>query len=486
MTSTDVALVDTAKKLHAMYEHLTPSEKEEVDKLLLGVNTWPENHVSSHEGLPVPFHIGQQFAFDSEQRTIGMIAGTQSGKTVAGPWWLAREIERRGAGDYLAITSSYDLFKLKMLPEMLRVFEGSLGIGRFWKGDKVIELMDPRVKKFWATNTGDPMWGRIILRSAHSLGGLESATAKAAWLDEAGQDGFTIDAWRAIKRRLALNRARALMTTTLYNLGWVKQQIIDRVKSDADCIVENHTLPEGGELEYIVSHKYDTALIQFDSIINPAFPKEEFEEARSLMPADEFAMFYQGKVGRLRHLIYDVFNSDVHSIPRFEVPVHWRRFVGIDFGGANTAALFFAQNPDNNHLYCYREYKGGGKTAVDHVDNLLQGEPSIPLTVGGSKGEGQWRAEFRQAGLAVREPRIKEVNIGIIRTYGMFLKKQIFFFDDLELVYDELGRYQRKKDRYGEILDDIKDKNRFHLMDAMRYLMGGYLMHDRKVTVKFV
>jgi hypothetical protein len=137
--------------------------------------------------------------------------------TCMGPWWLNREIDRMGSGDYLAITTSYDLFKLKMLPEMKTVFERLLRRGRYWPGDKIIELKDPETGQFWAKRSQDEMWGRIILRSTQSEGGLESATAKAAWLDEVGQDEFSLQNWEAVLRRLSIYEGRALGSTTIYN-----------------------------------------------------------------------------------------------------------------------------------------------------------------------------------------------------------------------------------------------------------------------------
>ena len=65
----------------------------------------------------------------------------------------------------------------------------------------MLELKDPGTGLFHATRVSDPMWGRIILRSADSTGGLEAGTGKGAWLDEAGQDNFGVDAWKAILRR---------------------------------------------------------------------------------------------------------------------------------------------------------------------------------------------------------------------------------------------------------------------------------------------
>src|SRR5205814_10640183 len=101
-----------------------------------------------------------------------------------------------------------------------------------------------------------------------SGGGLESATAKAALLDEAGQDSFGVEDWEAVLRRLSLSQGRVFLGTTPYNLGWLKSEIYDRWTA--------------GDTAYEV--------IQFASTQNPAFPPAEYERAKATMPAWRFAM----------------------------------------------------------------------------------------------------------------------------------------------------------------------------------------------------
>jgi len=399
-----------------------------------------------------------------------MSSGTQSGKTSFGPWWLATEIEQCGRGDYLAVTATYDLFKLKMLPALQQVFVSILGIGRYWSNDRVIELRNPDTREFEAIRSTDPMWGRIILRSADSSGGLESATVKAAWLDEAGQDRFTIMAWNGVKRRAALHQGRILITTTLYNLGWVKSELIDRAKDGGIATLE--VLDNGAELERTDNGNANICLIQFDSIANPSYPVEEFEDARDTMPEDEFEMFWRGRAATLRQLIYDAFDRVRHRCPRFPIPPDWKRYLGLDFGGVNTAAIFYAEEPGTKRLYAYREYLAGGKTAKGHAKALLEGELGRPECYGGSKSEGQWRREFAAGGLPIRAPTVSDVGIGINRVYGCHKQDGIIYFDDLRRIVAEKGRYQRKKDRQGNITSDIKDKRMFHLLDAERYVIA--------------
>ncbi len=449
--------------LERLRERKTPSK--------IDIMGWPARHViGPDEATPQPFHLGQQWAFDSERRVTAMLAGTQSGKTSWGPWWLKEEIEKRGQGDYLAVTATYDLFKLKMLPALQRVFVDILNIGRYWSNDRVIELRNPETGEFEAARSTDSMWGRIILRSADSSGGLESATVKAAWLDEAGQDRFTLAAWNGVKRRTALHLGRIMITTTLYNLGWVKSELIDRATDGGSVTLE--VLENGAELERTDNAEADICLIQFDSITNPSYPMEAYEDARATMPEDEFEMFWRGRAAALRQLIYDVFDRVRHTCPRFPIPQGWRRYMGLDFGGVNTAAVFYAEEPGTGRLYAYREYLEGGRTAQEHARALLVDEPGRPECYGGSKSEGQWRREFAAGGLPIRGPTISDVNLGINRVYGCHKKDGIVYFDDLRRIVAEKGRYQRKKDRQGNVTSAIKDKNMFHLLDAERYVIG--------------
>src|SRR5438045_9723673 len=96
--------------------------------------------------------------------------------------------------------------------------------------------------------------------------------------------------------------------------------------------------------------------------------------------------------------------------------------MGLDFGGVNTAATFWALRPTDNKLILYREYLQGGMTAKQHVAAMLDGEPRhrLPLCYGGSHSEQQWRNEFMQAGLPVAQSPIVDVLVGIQRVYGVF------------------------------------------------------------------
>jgi hypothetical protein len=363
-----------------------------------------------------------------------VVAGTQSGKTTFGPWWIWREQKNCGPGDYLIVTATYDLFKLKLLPEMLNVFCNTLSTEgwQYKASDRVIT--DGKT--------------RLILRSANVPEGLESATAKAAWLDECGQDTFQLASWEAVQRRLALNQGRVLGTTTPYNLGWLKTEVYDRWNR--------------GDKDYQV--------IQFKSTMNPSFPVEEYNRAKATLPDWKFNMFYNGEFTRPAGLIYDAFDNDRHKIKPFDIPPNWAKYGGLDFGGVHTAAICVAEDPDTKVLYHTREYLQGGRTAKEHTAELKTW--GCRLWVGGSKSEGQWRDEFSTAGLPIVEPLISEVEVGIDRVYGVHKTNGLYVFDTLSHYLDEKGRYSRELDQSGQPTEKIKDKDTYHMMDAERYIIG--------------
>jgi len=419
--------------------------------------------------LALNLHPGQLKAWDSTSRFPCICAGTQGGKTSFGPWWLFREIQHCGGGDFLAVTASYDLYKLKMSPELRNVIETILSVGRFWVSERIIELKNPETNQFEAVTASDPMWARIILRSAvagakksrEGASGLESSTIKGAWLDECGLDGFSFQAWEAILRRLSLHQGRALLTTTLYNVNWMKREIYDRW--------------ERGDKDYDV--------IQFDSIDNPAFPRAEYERAQRTMPEWKFNMLYRGRYSRPSGMIYSNFDSSVHVVEPFQIPPEWPRYVGIDFGAIHNSTLWITEDLANKALYVYRVTLEGSLSTKQHAINALsraEGERVVKWC-GGSKSEGQYRKDWGVSGVNVVKPPFFDFEPGIDKVFSLLGEKRLFFFDNCELhsndstqtefknIFDELSQYSRKLDGLGEPTTAINEKEKYHRLDALRY-----------------
>ncbi len=389
-------------------------------------------------------HPGQLRAWDSTRRFVWMLSGTQAGKTSFLPLLLWREIQRKGAGDYLAVTATFPLLKLKMLPEFLGFFEHTMHLGEWSKSDRVFTYHGGKT--------------RIIFGSAINPESLESATAKAAVLDEVGMGDFRLESWEAIIRRLSLYEGRVFGGTTLYNLGWLKQQVYDRWR-------------EGDP---------DHDVIQFESTVNPVFPRTEYERAQRTLPAWKFNMFYRGQFDRPAGLIYSDFadtyrEAGGHKVHPFDIPPEWPRHVGVDFGAVNTAIVWAAEDPKARLYYVYRATLEGGKTTAEHVAGakaVAQGT-NIASMWGGSASETQQRMDWAAAGWRLQQPPISDVEAGIDRVIELFKTQRLCVFDTCKGLLDELGTYSREVDGMGQPTEKIKDKERFHYLDATRYLCSG-------------
>jgi hypothetical protein len=337
-------------------------------------------------------------------------------------------------------------------------------LGHFVAGKNIFTFSDEGCMRVWGHVPDDPP--RVLFGHAGDPESLESATIKAAWLDECGQRGFRLASYEAILGRLSIHQGRVLLTSRPYDLGWMKQLLWDPWESAG----RNHPLID---------------IINFRSIENPAFSREEYYRAKRELPPWKFLMAYDGLFTRPAGLIYTSFDEARHKIPRFAIPPEWPRFVGLDFVGVNTAAIFFAEErvgaKPTGRLIAYREYKAGERSAAEHVYHLMKGEPRIPTCAGGSKSEGQWRREFAAGGtingvhvpgLPIHGPPQPDIEVGINRVFAAFALNKILIFDDLHGFLDELMSYSRELDATGEATEKIDDPHAWHWCDSARYLLS--------------
>ncbi len=404
--------------------------------------------------LIINLHPGQHRTFDSKARFVFMLAGTQGGKTEFGPIWMYREMQQKGPGDYLAVSPSFPLQQKKLIPSYRNFFEYTLKIGEFLKGERVMTIHDLDGSEY-----------KLFFGSADNPDSLESATAKAAHLDEIGQDSFRLESWEAVLRRLSIHQGRVLGTTTLYNLGWLKHEVYDRWERR--------------------DPNYD--VVQFDSIENPVFPRDEYERAKNTLPAWKFDLFYRGRYARPAGMIYSDYDEKVHLIPPFELPVEFPRYVGIDPGAVHTALIWIAEDIQKKAYYIYHSSLEGGKTTKEHASKAAQfakTERVIKWT-GGAKSEEQFRMDWRAEGINVQEPPVSDVEMGIDRVIALFKQYQLFIFnnDENRGLLDELGTYSRELDELGNPTEKIKDKEKFHILDALRYCCSSLKDGGNPITI---
>ncbi len=411
-----------------------------------------------------------------------MLAGTRSGKTAFSPWWLHREIKSRGPGDYLLCAPTYKLLDKAAVPYLSDALGVKLQIGKLIGGSQGrFEVSKAGEWSLWGAAQDRPT--RVVFGHADEPDSLEAAQYKGAVCDEAGQKKFKMESWEAIQRRLAIDQGRALFPTTPYVLGWLKTEVHDRAMRYANAV--GRGLPfNAADANY--------AVVNFESIENPAFPIEEWERAKDTLPRWKFNLFYRGMFERPAGAVYDCWKGWQgvnemgemgHVVPSFMPDPSWKRYVGIDFGSPNFAAVFIAEDPESKRLYVYREYAPKeSRTMREHIAEMRKGEAALPrAAVGGAKSEGNWRSQSAADGYPIHPPDQPDVEVGIGRVYTAIKTDQLYVTEDCPRLIDDLTNYSREVDDAGNVLNDLEDKASFHLADSARYIVSWL----RPATVDF-
>ena len=395
--------------------------------------------------LRLNLHKGQQKVWLSKARFPVLLAGTQFGKTCFQPDWLNREIQLQGEGDYIVGSATFPLLGLKVLPEFQTLFCDLLKWG---------DYKDDRMGNRIIQSNHDK--SRIIFFSATNPESMESATAKAAILDEAGQKQFRLATWEAVQRRLSLNRGRCLFGTTLYQLGWLKTEVYDRAMA--------------GDTDFEIIHG--------DSIVNPAFPPEEYYRQKSILPAWKFDMFYRGRYNRPVGLVFDCFNEADDVLDRFVIPKSWLIYVGHDFGSAHPAAMFYAQDPGTGQFYAFEEYlPGPGRSVYDHVQEFKRITASWQVV---TRAGGNWTTEdeIRQAytaqGWHIQKPKWKDVQQQYEHVYAMNKLHKVKVFRDLHHYLDQKTSFSYELDEKYQPTDKYDSEDEMHLLACERYILSGF------------
>jgi hypothetical protein len=134
-----------------------------------------------------------------------------------------------------------------------------------------------------------------------------------------------------------------------------------------------------------------------------------------------------------------------------------------------------AYNPDKGIFYAYRESLEGELTTKEHVQRAMgyaMAENVLQWT-GGAPSEKQQRWDWYSEGVNVVQPYITDVESGIDKVIQLIKSKRLYVFNALTGLIDELGRYSRELDERGQPTEKIQDKESFHRLDALRYVVIG-------------
>jgi len=85
------------------------------------------------------------------------------------------------------------------------------------------------------------------------------------------------------------------------------------------------------------------------------------------------------------------FYRDTHVVEPFDLPLHWQRFKAVDYGyAAPSACLWFAVDPNDGTIICYRELYAKGLTADDLAKMMIEMEIGDAISIPGVLDTAAW------------------------------------------------------------------------------------------------
>ncbi|MFZ2587736.1 MAG: terminase family protein [Alphaproteobacteria bacterium] len=218
--------------------------------------------------------------------------------------------------------------------------------------------------------------------------------------------------------------------------------------------------------------------VEHEGEIGKAVVRAGWADAVHLKPADvgrlraslrphEVSAREHGTPSLGRGAVYPVAEEEI-AVERFEIPSHFKRCVGVDFGWANpTAAVWLAYDADNDVVYVVDCYVRAEATPAEHAAEVLGRGAWIPAVCdpagqAANARDGVSLVEMYAAAGVRFTPADNSVEAGLMQVLERMRSGRLKVFADLAPWWGEFRSYQR--DGKGKIV-----KRNDHLMDAMRY-----------------
>lgn len=170
-------------------------------------------------------------------------------------------------------------------------------------------------------------------------------------------------------------------------------------------------------------------------------------------------------------MIYPVEESKICCEP-FEIPAHYRRVAGMDFGWTNpTAVVWLAHDADQDIAYAYSEYAASELSPQTHTNNILARGSWVPVVCdpagqAGSQADGEsLMSKYQAHGLKLIKAD-NAVETGIQEVLERFQTGRLKIFKNCEGLLSERRMYAR--DKAGKV-----KKENDHRLDALRYAVAS-------------
>lgn len=257
---------------------------------------------------------------------------------------------------------------------------------------------------------------------------------------------------------------------------WVKKRYID------PCVPD--TSFEGADG---LTRKFIPARLED----NPYLAEDgRYEQMLKALPATQRKQLLEGNWDVNEGAAFTEFTLEEHVIPPFEIPVHWERLKGIDYGYASESACIWAAiDPSDSTLIIYRELYRKGLTGQDLGYMITEMEIQDPFSVAGVLDTAAWN-RTGTTGPTVGETLVKQGH-KLRRADKNRIQGKIQLHEYLRLQQTGRPRLQIFNNCPNLIRElqsipldkanpeDVDTKAQDHAYDALRYLiMSRPRVHD--------
>ena len=125
---------------------------------------------------------------------------------------------------------------------------------------------------------------------------------------------------------------------------------------------------------------------------NPYLSKDgRYEQMLKSLPATQRKQLLEGNWDVAEGAAFTEFNHFEHVITPFEIPMHWERLKGVDYGYASeSACIWAAVDPSDGTLIVYRELYMKGLLSTDLAAMMTEMEVEDPMSVRGVLDTACW------------------------------------------------------------------------------------------------
>ena len=174
---------------------------------------------------------------------------------------------------------------------------------------------------------------------------------------------------------------------------WVKKRYIDPAPPN-----ESFKGSDGLSRKFIPARLDDNPYLASDG---------RYEQMLKALPPTQRRQLLEGDWEVAEGAAFTEFDRNIHIIDPFEIPIHWDRVKGIDYGYASeSACVWGAIDRDDNTLIIYRELYRKGLLATDLAQLIAEMELNDPMSVPGVLDTACWN-RTGQTGPTVGETLVK-------------------------------------------------------------------------------